>query len=144
MVRGLGALAAGFVLLLFEEITDWWCVLASSPFACFVKGLGRDDALLAIQVPVGSTLGAFHPVSNLPQCMAWMLWVFCHVGLVDAGALDEGVEGLFIDTFVDIDATHQAFQIPGGLCKLVFAWCWLLWLAVQQGFDLLRSCEFLG
>ena len=49
-------MAAGFVLLFVEEGADGRCVLASCPFAGLVKGLGRYDALLTIQVPVGSTL----------------------------------------------------------------------------------------
>ena len=70
--------------------------------------------------------------------------MFCAVGLVHAWAVDEVVVCLFIDSFVDIDATHQALQISSGLCKLMFALSWFLWLAVKQGFDLLGSCEFLG
>ena len=76
--------------------------------------------------------------------MAWMAGVLSLIGLVDAWALCEVVESLLIDPFVDIEVANQAFQVPCCLCKLVFAWCGLLWLVVQQDFDLLRPCEFSG
>ena len=41
--------------------------------------------------------------------MAGVACVGLSVGLVDTWALDEVVEGGFIDSLVDIDATYQAF-----------------------------------
>ena len=81
-----------------------------------MKSLGRNDAKVAVKVPVSPTLGALDSFSNLPKCMAWVPLMGSREGLVDAGALDEVVEGIFIDTFVDVDATDQAFQVACCFC----------------------------
>ena len=92
-----------------------------------------------MQVPVCATLGALHLFPSLPKCMAWVACVCLSVGLVDTGALDEGVEGGFIDSLVDIDATHQAFQVSRCFCKLVLTRVRVFRLLIQEAFDRLRS-----
>ena len=119
-------------------------MFTTCPSTELVKSLCRNDALLAIQVPLGAALRAFDSLSNLPECMTWVSLVFSLIGLVDARAVDEGFESLFIDPFVDVEVANHAFQVASGLSQLVVAWCRLLWLLVQQCLNLLRPGEFLG
>ena len=100
--------------------------------------------MLAIQVPVCSTLGAFHLLARLPKCVAGVALVRLIVGLVDAWALDEGVEGTFIDTLVDIGATNQGFEVACGLRKVALTRRWVFRLLIQEAFDLLNPGQLLG
>ena len=81
-------MAAGGILL-FEVLVDWRGSLGAGASARFMECLSGYDALLAVQIPLGATLSAFHPLSNLPKRMAWVPLMGCCEGLVDAGALDE-------------------------------------------------------
>ena len=109
-----------------------------------VKGLCRNDAMLPIQVPLSATLFTFDSLAHLPECMAWVSMVFSLIGLVDAGAVDEGFECLFIDPLVDVEVAHHTLQVASGFSQLVVAWHRLLWLVVQQRLDLLHPGEFSG
>ena len=75
--------------------------------------------LLAIKVPVRATLGALHLLPLLPQTVAWVALGWLRVGLIDTLGCDEVLEGLFIDSFVGVDPTFEASEVPCGLCTLV-------------------------
>ena len=109
-----------------------------------MEGLCRNDAMLPIQVPLSAALRAFDSLAHLPECMAWVSLVFSLIGLVDASAVDESFECLFIDPLVDVEVAHHALQVASGFSQLVVAWRRLLWLFVQQRLDLLHPGEFSG
>ena len=100
--------------------------------------------MLPIQVPLSAALRAFDSLAHLPECMAVVSLVVSLIGLVDAGAVDESFECLFIDPLVDVEVAHHALQVASGFSQLVVAWRRLLWLFVQQRLDLPHPGEFSG
>ena len=104
-------MAAGGGRLLVEEGADGRCVFAPSSFTSFVKSLGRYDAEVAVEVPVSPTQCALDLFPNLPKGVTGVPFMCSREGLVDTWTLDAAVEGILIDTFVDVDATNQAFQV---------------------------------
>ena len=109
-----------------------------------MKGLCRYDAMLPIQVPLSATLRAFDTLAKLPECMAWVAMVCSLKGLVDAGAVDESFECLFIDPLVYVEVAHHTLQVSSGFGQLALACRRVLWLVVQQRLDLLHPGEFSG
>ena len=109
-----------------------------------MKGLCRNDAMLPIQVPLSATLRAFDTLAKLPECMAGVALVGSLKGLVDAGAVDECFECLFIDPLVYVEVARHTLQVSSGFGQLALACRRVLWLVVQQRLDLLHPGEFSG
>ena len=131
--------------LLFEELTDGWSSFLSSAFALFAQGLRGDDPLLAVEVPLDPTLQTADFGSFLPYRVRGMACVWCLEGLVHTWAFDESAEGRLIGSFVDVEATLEAFKIASCLCKLMFLWSWRVGLLLGQDVpDVLGPGDFLG
>ena len=110
------ATAAG---LLFEVVTERRGCFHASALAGSLESLCGDDSFLAIKVGLGATLSASKTVPFLPKCVAVVPWMLTSVGLVDAWAGNEELKCFFIDSFVDVEAALQAFEIAGGFSILM-------------------------
>ena len=74
------------------------------------------------------------------MCLRWL-----GEGSIDAWRCQENLECLFVDPFVGVDPTFQAFEVARGFSIFVFLRCWwLLVLPVEDVFDELSPCGFLG
>ena len=113
------ATAAG---LLFEVVTERRGCFHSSSLAGPEESLCGDDSFLAIKVGLGATLSASKTVPLLPKCVAVVPWMVTSVGLIDAWAGNEELKCFFIDSFVDVEAALQAFEIACGFSILMLLW----------------------
>ena len=76
--------------------------------------------------------------------MTGVAGMVCLVLLVHTWTLKEGRKGSFVDPFVDVDTTLGTFQVSRGFSQQVLAWCRLVWLLVEDLFDLLGTGWLLG
>ena len=88
--------------------------------------------MLCISVGLGATVLAVEFVSLLPQQMTVMPFVCLFIEAVDAGALNIGLESIFIGSLVDALATCSASEIALGLLQDVVAAGLLVCLLFKQ------------
>ena len=68
-------------------------------------------------------------VPLLPKCVAVVPWMVSREGLINAWAGNEELKCFFIDSFVDVESTLQAFEIACGfgiVVLLLARWCLVL------------------
>ena len=75
--------------------------------------LGQDKPLRCIQVAPGPAVETLDPFSLLPHGVSCVSCMGLCVALINAATADEGLEALFIGSFVNGEATLGAPQIAG-------------------------------
>ena len=83
--------------------------------ALFLEPLRENQAVVSIKVSVQPTPFALDAFSNLLQCVCPMGGMLTVEGSINAGAVQELVEQVFIGPFVDGLAAFGALQIPSRL-----------------------------
>ena len=114
---------------LFEVVAERRGCFHASALAGSLESLCGDDPLLSIKVGLGATLSATKTVPFLPKCVAVVSWIVASESLVNAWAGNEELKCFFIDSFVDVESTLQAFEIACGFCIVVLLlarWCLVL------------------
>ena len=93
---------------------------------------------------LGATVQALDAFAFLPQNMCVVAFVGFGVALINAAAVEEGLEAAFVNPFVDGQATFCALEVAGGLlvCVLISRLRVLL-LDFQQMLNGAGPCEFL-
>ena len=85
---------------IWSSVGDLW-VLPLVTLACLRKRLGHHQPLLCIQVALGPAVETLYPFAFLPQGVGCVSCMGLCVALINAAAADEGLEALFICSFVD-------------------------------------------
>ena len=88
-------------------------------FALSLEPFREDQAVLCIQVGVKTTAFALDAFANLPQSVGPMSCMLLGVRCIDAGAVQELVEQIFIGPFVGGLVAFGALQVTSRLLKMV-------------------------
>ena len=127
-----------------EEGMDRWRSLQSSPSTFFDEVSRGDDAAVAVQMELQTTVCAADLLPFLPQSVTGVALVLLFKGAVQAWAVDVIIEGLFIRPFVDIGSTLGALEVACCLLIVVLVMCgWPVELVLEQVPDDLGTGELL-